>query len=82
MMELLAKITKMAINKKYITYKDLFYYNEKMLFKLFKEQKDNEFKILINEFETKKRNDIPHIHLPKVKIRDLNPLVNQKRIKL
>lgn len=81
MMQLLAKITKLAIDKKYITYEDLYSYNEKELFGLFKEQIDIELQALISEFENKKITDIPEIELPKVKIRDLNPLVSGKRIK-
>ena len=35
----------------------------------------------MNEFENKKMTDIPEILMPKIKIRDLNPLVNGKRFK-
>lgn len=82
MMQLLAKITKLAIDKKYISYEDLFSYDEEKLFALFKEKKDNEVNLLINKFETVKLNDINDAKLENVKIRDLNPLVDGKRLKL
>lgn len=81
MMLLLAKITKISIEKKYITYEELYSYNERNLFSILRKQKDNELKKLLNEFETKKISDIPELEIPKIKIRDLNPLVNGKRIK-
>lgn len=81
MMQLLAEITKLAIAKKYITYEELYCYNEKDLFRLFKEQSDEELKRLIDEFENKKIIDVPGIELPKVKVRRLNPLVNGKRMR-
>lgn len=81
MMQLLAKITKLSIEKKYITYEELYTYNEKYLFSMLKQEKDIKLQELINEFENKKIQDIPELEMPKVKIRDLNPLVNGKRIK-
>lgn len=81
MMQLLAKITKLSIEKKYITYEELYTYNENHLFSMLKQQKDSKLQGLINEFENKKIQDIPELEMPKVKVRDLNPLVNGKRIK-
>lgn len=81
MMELLSKITAFALHKEYITYKELYCYNERDLFSLFKKQNSSELQNLIYEFENKKIEDIPELEMPKVKIRDLNPLVNGKRIK-
>ncbi len=81
MMQLLAKITKLALDKKYIIYEELYLYTEKILFELLKRQEDKELQNLIDEFENKKLIDIPKIELPKVKIRNLNPLVNGKRFK-
>ncbi len=81
MMELLAQITKLAINKNYITYDDLYIYNEKNLFSLLKKKNDDKLQKLIYEFENKKLEDIPNINIPNIKIRDLNPLVNGIRIK-
>jgi len=82
MMCLLAKITKLAINKNYITYKDLYSYNEEELFDLLKNNNDQKLKKLITTFETIKINDIPKTIIENVKIRDLNPLVNGQRLKL
>lgn len=81
MMQLLANITKLSIEKKYISYEDLYFYDEEELFNLLKQKSDDELKQLINQFETQKKEDIPNIELPKVKIRDLNPLVIGKRLK-
>lgn len=81
MMELLARITKISIERQYISYNDLYTYNENELSSIFKQQKDRELQELINEFENKKIEDIPDTEIPKLKIRDLNPLVNGKRIK-
>ena len=81
MMELLAKITKLSIERSYITYHELYTYNERNLFLLLKEKKDNKLQDLINEFQSKKRSDIQELEMPKVKTRDLNPLVNGKRMK-
>lgn len=36
--------------------------------------------LLLNEFQNKKKDDIPDIDLPKVKVRSLNSLVNGKRL--
>lgn len=79
MMQLLAKITKLAIDKKYITYDELYSYNEEEIFSLMKEK--IELRELINEFENIKKEDVPSIQLLNVKTRDLNPIVNGKRIK-
>ncbi len=81
MMQLLAKITKLAIEKKYITYEELYFYDEESLFKILTTQKDKELLDFLEEFKNKKKTDIPNIELPKVKKRDLNPLVNGKRLK-
>ena len=81
MMELLAKITKYAILKKYISYDDLYHFNEEELFALLKNKKDFELAILIYEFENKKLTDISKTNLISVKARKLNPIVNGNRIK-
>ena len=81
MMELLAKITKLSIAKNYITYDELYTYNEKDLFQLLKHKNDNKLQVLITEFENKKINEIPNLEMPKIKTRYLNPIVNGIRIK-
>lgn len=80
MMELLATITRYAITKKYITYDELYKKNEIELFNMFETINDNILNKLLKEFKTKKLNDIPNIKLEDVKVRKLNPLVNNKRI--
>lgn len=78
MMELLAKITKIAIDKNYIKYEDLYNYTEEILFELFKQSSD--LKQLLLQFENIQLKDIPDIELSNVKVRILNPIVNGKRI--
>ena len=80
MMQLLAKLTKLAIIKGLITYEELYFYDEKKLFELFKDTEDKELMVLLNEFENKKKIDIHDVDLPNVKVRSLNPLVNGKRL--
>lgn len=80
MMQLLAKITKYAIEKEYITYDELYSYNEEDLFNLFKEKEDKELKSLIYNFENVPKEEIPYTELQNVKMRKLNPIVDGKRI--
>ena len=80
MMQLLARITKLAIDRRYIDYSELYILNEKDLFSLLKEQDYMELRLLIYEFENKKVDEVPKIDMPYVKNRTLNPLVNKKRI--
>ena len=81
MMELLAGITKYGIDKGYITYEELYIANEEEL--ICKLKKVHDAKLIENfvKFENITKDEIPCISLPKVKIRDLNPLVQGKRIK-
>lgn len=81
MMELLAKITKLSIDKKYISYDDLYWYNEEEIFSLWKGKQDKEFLELIDKFENIKKTDIAILDIPNIKIRNLNPIVNGKRSK-
>jgi len=81
MMELLAKITKLAISKNVITYDELYYYNEEELFEMLKDKGDSQLLVLIDEFQNIKECDIPNIELPNVKVRKLNPIVNGNRLK-
>lgn len=80
MMELLALITKQAISKGYISYEDLYYYNEEELFKLLEKTNDTIILELLNEFKNIKKENIPNIELPNVKVRKLNAIVNGKRL--
>ena len=52
MMELLAEITKYAIDKEYITYDNLYEYNEEKLMKILYSIEDTALKILLNLFKT------------------------------
>ena len=81
MMELLAKITKLSIDKKYISYDDLYWYNEEEIFFLWKGKQDKEFLELIDKFENIKKSDIVMLDIPNIKIRNLNPIINGKRSK-
>lgn len=81
MMELLAKITRYAILKKYISYNDLYYYDEEKLFGILDSKNDNILNKYLKEFRTKKKTEIKEFDNPKVKNRSLTPLVNGKRIK-
>ena len=79
MMELLAEITKYAIDKEYITYDNLYEYNEDKLIKLLYSIEDTALKILLNLFKTVTLEEISVKELPPVKRRYINPLVNGKR---
>ena len=81
MMQLLAQITKLAIQNGYISYENLYYYDEYNLFNLLKEKNNEELKNLIDIFETIKLDNIPDAKLPNVKVRVISPIVNGKRIK-
>ncbi|MCI9247268.1 MAG: HD domain-containing protein [Clostridia bacterium] len=81
MMELLAEITKLSIDKRYISYEELYLYQEEEIFSLWKEKKDKKLLELIQKFENIKKSDISIVNLPNIKIRDLKPIVNGKRVK-
>ena len=81
MMQLLASITKLAINRKYITYKELYYYTEEELFNIFENKNDSELNSLIYTFKNIKKDEIPDIEYPKIKVRKLNPIVKGVRVK-
>lgn len=81
MMDLLAKITKRAIELGVINYEQLFIYNEEELFSLFNKIDDELLKVDINKFKGIKKEEVPVISIPSVKVRDLNPLVGGLRLK-
>ncbi len=80
MMELLAEITKYVIDNNYITYDNLYEYNEDKLFKILTSIDDNALKVLINLFRNVRVEEVTIKELPKVKRRLINPLVNGKRL--
>ena len=81
MMELLAQITKYAIDKELFTYDDLYYLNEDEIWDIIDSRNDKELKEMVNKFKNVKKEETQYIDLPNVKPRDLNPLVNGKRVK-
>ncbi len=80
MMELLAKITRIAIEKKVITYQELFYMGEASLFSRMKNSKVSELEALLNQFETITKEEIPLTQIKEIKARALDPLVNGVRL--
>lgn len=81
MMELLAKITKRAIELEIITYDELFILNEDEIIQKFQNSNDLEIINNLDLFRTISRDLIPNIDMPKIKVRDLNPIVLDKRLK-
>ena len=80
MMELLALITKKALDLDLFSYDDLYYLNENEVIDKIKNCSYNELKKLLNKFQTINLEDIPNTQLDGVKVRDLNPLVNKERL--
>jgi HD superfamily phosphohydrolase len=79
MMELLANIVKKAIESGLITYDELYIKTEDELIAALLATKDENLKILMDEFLNVKKDDIPPFNI-NVKNRDLSPLVRQRRI--
>ena len=80
MMELLADITRISIENKIITYKDLYYLDEPNLFKKIKASKIEKLKSLLDKFENIKKNEIPPTIINNIKIRNIIPIANNTRI--
>ncbi len=81
MMSLLAEITKFAIDHNYLSYQDLYLYNEEEVFNIFNQVSDKKFLKMLDKFKNITMKDIPIIKLDNVKRRRLHPLVNGERIK-
>ena len=79
MMELLAEITKYAIDKEYIDYENLYKYTEEKVFKILNSIDDNGLQLMLNLFKSVSFDQITQKDLPKIKRRLINPLVNGKR---
>ncbi len=79
MMQLLADLTKFAINNNYLKYEELYYYDEKKVLSIFDTIKDKSFIDKYYLFKNIKIDEIKIIELPYIKKRDLNPLVMGKR---
>ncbi len=80
MMELLAEITKMAIDNKVINYDDLYYLVEPTLFDKIRNSKIKKLEDLLSKFETVLVSEIPEVVIENVKNKDLNPLVGGIRL--
>lgn len=81
MMELLAKITKRAINLEIISYDQLFILDEKEVLEKFDKSNDLELLSNLNLFRNIRVSEIPELAMPYIKIRDLNPIVLDSRLK-
>ena len=81
MMELLAEITRHAINKEIITYEDLYYFDENQLFDILNKCNDCYLKRLLDTFYNIRKPEIPDISLPDLKPREIDPLINGKRLR-
>ena len=79
MMELLADITRISIENKIITYKDLYYLDEPNLFQKIKASKVEKLKSLMDKFENIKKEEIPPT-INNIKIRNIIPIANNTRI--
>ncbi len=80
MMELLASITKNAIDKNIITYEDLYKLDEEELMYILEICNDNELLLDLNKFKNIKLDEIPAFDIPNIKYRCLNPLVDSVRL--
>ena len=81
MMELLAKITKQAIVLGVVSYDELFIIDENELMERLEKHPDTDLQEYLKEFKTITLEEIPIIDMPMVKVRKLNPIVNEKRIR-
>ena len=81
MMQLLADITKESIENKLFTYDDLYLKNEEEIYNIIDNNGNNNIRKLYHIFKNIKKEEVPKIELPFIKIRDLNPLVLGKRVK-
>ena len=81
MMQLLSKITKYAIDKKFFTYDDLYFYDEEYIINIFEKIKDADFVEGFMKFKNITRNEIEKEDIPFIKKRNISPLVNGLRIK-
>ena len=80
MMELLANITKKAINKGIITEEQLYILSERDILSLIEFSFDSELREQLRLFKNIKREDIPEIRVDNIKERSINPLVGNTRL--
>jgi len=81
MMELLAKITKRAINIEIITYDKLFGLTEEEILAIFENSRDKELLENLQTFKNISIAEIPNTDLPSIKKRNLNPIFLNHRLK-
>ena len=81
MMETLANLTRYIVDNKYISYDDLYKLNEDNIHNIFEIVEDSEFKNQYLKFKTVKKDEVPYQDMPYIKKRELNLLVNGRRIK-
>ena len=80
MMELLANITRTAIEYNIIKYEDLYYLKEDELFKIFDNSNNEVILNLLDKFYHSKKEDVDNIEISGVKRRIIKPLVNGIRV--
>ena len=80
MMDLLARITKLAILKGYFSYDDLYNYDEEEVIQILKKIDDKEIRELFKQFQTITKDKIIDFSFPATKERVINPLVNGRRL--
>ena len=80
MMELLANITKKAINRGIITEEQLYILSERDILSLIEFSSDSELREQLHLFKNIKREDIPEIRVDNIKERSINPLVGNTRL--
>lgn len=81
MMDLLSKITKIAIDYSYVTYEDLYQIDEEKLIHILENCHNEKINELLTIFKTVKKSDVCKTELNNIKVRDLSPLLNGKRLK-
>lgn len=81
MMELLANIAREAIKNRYISYHDLYVLKEEELMNILETCQDRKIEEELSRFKEIKKEEIPKIEIKNIKIRALNPLVKEKRLK-
>ena len=81
MMELLAIITKRAIDDKLFSYDELYTLNEDEVYSLISHSSNKELLSLYEKFKNVKLDEIEIVEIPEIKKRDLNPIIQGKRAK-
>ncbi len=80
MMQLLVDITKACLNEGLFRYEDLFSLEERDIFGIIERTHHDDIKKMVERFQTIRKDEIPNIELPHIKVRDINPLVKGKRL--